>query len=143
IAVVTFVLFPVAIERWRSRGDSSFGAADAPHRAISRRRLWSAAGCLPVLALCWYLAGPPWHLERNHDAVEWHEQMHYGGVQALDKGFLPDIGPAATSYGPGAQLMVYEAMKLAGAFDVESFRTAWAGQQFIGLMIVGTVAYLW
>jgi len=92
IAVVTFLLFPVAIERWRSRFGSSIGMVDRPRREIGRRSLVSTAGCVPVLALCWYLAGPPWHLERNHDSVEWHEQMHFGGLQAIDKGFLPDIG---------------------------------------------------
>jgi len=57
-------------------------------------------GQVLIVALCWYLAGPPWHLERHQRWIDWHEQMRLGGLQAISKGYLPFIGPAASPMAP-------------------------------------------
>jgi hypothetical protein len=93
--------------------------------------------------VCWYLAGPPWHIERHHRPIEWHEQLLLGPMQAMSKGFLPFIGPAATPYGPGAEILTYALTRGGGAFDLVSYRRAWAVQNFLAMLAVGVAAYWW
>jgi hypothetical protein len=144
-AIVTILVLPVAVHRIR-------GQIVVPADSQARRsnpgeawRRWSkgAAGVMVVASLTWYFAGPPWHLERHHRAIDWHEQALLGSLQAVSKGYLPFIGPASTQYGPGSQLMMYATMQALGHFDIPAFRTAWAVFNLIGLFIVGCVAYYW
>jgi hypothetical protein len=96
-----------------------------------------------VTVVTWYFAGPPWHLDRHHRSLDWHEQAHLGSLQAIAKGYLPFIGPASTQYGPGAQVMMYGVMRAVGQFDLPAFRTSWAVFQALGLFIVAGLAYFW
>lgn len=96
-----------------------------------------------ALLLAVYFAGPPWHLDRHHRAIDFHEQVHLGPLQAISKGYLPYVGPASTQYGPGSQLATYFFMKLTGHFDIVSFREANACFHFITLLVFCLVAFLW
>src|SRR2546425_270114 len=145
LAIATFLVFPVAIARWRSQPvadvESTVPVRELP--AIRPRWFPSTAGALVVLATCWYVAGTPWHLERHHRRIEWHEQMHLGALQAISKGYLPAVGPAASAYGPGSQILTYGVTKLMGPFDLVSIRKAWAAQHLLAVIVVGMAAYWW
>lgn len=144
IAIASFVLLPLAVERWRRQPDTPAGGAHPAAPDLDTAHWLAAAGsCVAMTSLCWYLVGPPWHLDRLHRVIEWHEQLHFGPLQALAKGALPSIGPAATPYGPGSEILLYRLMKIAGPFDVLSSRIAWAAQNFAALLIFSTAAALW
>jgi len=81
--------------------------------------------------LAWYIYGPPWNLERNHREIEYHEQVHLGPLQAIEKGYLPYVGPASSQYGPGSQLLTYAVMKWSGHFDLLGYRAAGAWIQLL------------
>jgi hypothetical protein len=145
VTILTILVLPVAVHRIRGQVSAALG--DRTRRSNPpeawRRWLKRAAGAMVVIALAWYFAGPPWHLERHHRTIDWHEQAHLGSLQAISKGYLPFIGPASTGYGPGSQLMMYETMQALGHFDIPAFRSAWAVFDLIGLFIVAGVAYYW
>jgi hypothetical protein len=145
LSIATFLLFPVAIQRSRMQAKADLAPpAIFPQRPRKWHRwILAIAGQAAVTALCWYLAGPPWHLERYHRSIEWHEQMHFGSLQAIAKGYLPAVGPAATPYGAGSQMLIVGVMKRLGGFNLASFRTAWVTQHFLAVLVVGTVAYWW
>jgi hypothetical protein len=145
IAIATFVLLPLAVERWRRQSNDTppGGAHLAAPDLETAHWLATAGSCVAMISLCWYLAGPPWHLDRLQRVIEWHEQLHFGPLQALVKGALPSIGPAATPYGPGSEILLYRLMRIAGPFDVVSSRIAWAAQNFAALLMFSTAAALW
>jgi hypothetical protein len=76
--------------------------------------------------LSWYVAGPPWHLERNHREIDHHEQVNLGPLQAIEKGYMPYTGPASSQYGPGSEMLTFAVMKWSGHFDLLSYREAGA-----------------
>jgi hypothetical protein len=144
LAVVTTLVLPLAIERWRSGPDASLPPTDVA--ADTRPRpAWAAilAGQSLVIALCWFLGGPPWHLDRHHRVIDWHEQLHLGPLLAIHQGHLPFVGAAATPYGPASQWLTSGLMRVVGSFDIVSFRTAWAIQQFAATLAVGVAAVWW
>jgi len=115
----------------------------APQSA-PRFSLWSrtAAKVLLALGISLYLAGPPWHLDRLHRGIDFHEQLHLGPLQAIDKGHLIDVGPAATAYGPGSQLVTYRFMKSTGHFDIVSYREAGAFIFLVTMFVFCLIAFL-
>src|SRR3954469_9957212 len=144
LAVVTTLVLPLAVERWRVGRDASSSPTDVA-ADVRRRPAWATilAGQSLVIALCWFLGGPPWHLDRHHRVIDWHEQLHFGPLLAIRQGHLPFVGAAATPYGPGSQWLTSELMKAVGSFDIVSFRTAWASQQFAATLAVGIAAAWW
>ena len=145
IALLTMLVLPVAVHRARGRVPAPVECQPRRSTLAGRWRSWArrAAGVLIVAALALYFAGPPWHLERHHRTLDWHEQAHLGSLQAISKGYVPYIGPASTQWGPGSQLLIYATMRATGQFDIVSFRTAWAIFNLIGWLIVLGVAYYW
>jgi len=151
IAILTVVVFPVAVERWRPAKDADAVFAEPRPQPAERptvRRRWVSRitdmiGIIAVVAASWYFAGPPWNLERHHRVIDWHEQLHLGSLQAISKGYLPYIGPASTVYGPGSQILTYEVMNRSGHFDIVSFRTTFAASAFLALLAVSVAAYWW
>jgi hypothetical protein len=145
LAIGTIVLFPVAIERWRSHPEpAAVAPAEWAVAPTPTRRWWSTtAGIVAIVAVAWYFTGPPWNLERLHRGIDWHEQLHLGPLQAISKGYLPYIGPASVVYGPGSQILTYEIMARAQRFDIVSFRSAFAAFNFAALVVVGIAAYWW
>ena len=146
VAVGTVVVLPVACEWWRAAPEARTSARDAPSpRPGSTRRSWRSTlgGLVAVVALAWYLGGPPWHLDRHHRFIDSHEEAHLGPLQAVSKGYLPYVGPASTQYGPGSQVLLYQVMRHSDGFDIVSFRTAWAAYHFTALLAVAVAAYVW
>lgn len=145
LAIATFVVFPSAIDRWLGGwGDQqppreSTLPPEAP-RSRNRVVLGQVAGIVAALAIGWYFAGPPWHMDRHHRSIDHHEQFHLGSLQAIDKGYVPYVGPASTPYGPGAQFLTYSWMKLRG-FTVVSFRESELVFQLITFVAVGVLAH--
>jgi hypothetical protein len=144
LSIGTFLVLPVAIERWR-RGSRPMPTGVGLVTDPIGRRSWAAtvAGLALVVGLCWFLGGPPWHLERHHRVIDWHEQLHFEPLLAMRQGYLPFVGPAASTYGPGAQRLTFGLMRLLGSFDLVSFRTAWAIQHFLAVLVVGVAACWW
>src|SRR5262249_53555455 len=95
-------------------------ASDEPRRVP--RKIQLGAKLVVAAILAWYVAGPPWHLERLHGEINGHEQVNLGPLQAIEKGYLPYVGPAASQYGPGSQFLTYAIMKWSGHFDLLSYR---------------------
>jgi len=145
LSIATFLLLPVAIEHWRSRAcaDADISAAILERPVAPVHRVTAIGGALVMFAWCWFVAGMPWHLERHHRSIEWHEQMHFGALQAISKGYLPAVGPAATPYGPGSQVLTYSLAKLMGPLDLVSIRQAWVAQHLIAVLLVGLAAWWW
>lgn len=104
-----------------------------PGRGIAARLLLS-------VSLACLFAGPPWNLHRHHRGIDYHEQIHLGPLQAIDKGHLPAVGAASTQYGPGSQLLTYLSMKASGRFDMVGYREAGAWFHFLSTLIVLCVA---
>jgi len=133
VAAATFLLFPSFFSyllKPQARttpaplpaGDAADSARSTGSAHPSRAWLRGAGKMALALTLAWFFAGPPWHLERHHRPIDFHEQVHLGPLQAIDKGYLPYIGPASTQYGPGSQLATYLFMKGVGHFDIVGFR---------------------
>ena len=141
MAIVTFLLCPLAIYRLHSSSRKAYRSVDRLNAGYGWIR--TLCGSLALVALMWYFAGPPWHLERHHRAIDWHEQAVLGPLQAISKGYVPYIGPASTQYGPGAQVLLYTLMTQQRHFDIVSFRTACAILNFAALVAAGLAAYCW
>jgi hypothetical protein len=101
-----------------------------------------AAGMATAVALAYYFFGPPWYLDRQTGAVDYHEDVHFGGLQAISTGDVPYIGPAAIQYGPGAQLLSYLYMRHVGTFSVLGARESWALFHWAGATIFFVVLFL-
>ena len=143
IGIGTFTLLPAAVEWWRAPGTGIRDGASATATAAPRNWMAWIGGALVIVALAWWFAGPPWHLDRHHRNFESHEEAHLGPLQAVDKGYTPYLGPASTQYGPGAQVLMYRLMRLAGPFDMVSYRTAWATIHFGAVLAMALAAYCW
>jgi hypothetical protein len=146
LAIVTFLVFPVAVERWRTEEHAPKAEPNQPStvRPATRWRWVSRViGTIGIVAVVWYFAGPPWNLHRHHRVIDWHEQLHLGSLQAISKGYLPYIGPASTVYGPGSQILTYAVMTLSDQFDIVSFRTSFAVFDLAALLILGIAACWW
>ena len=143
LGIATFLVFPPALHRLlfsHSSGsaDSSF---DLEKSRSGRGRLKIVVGIIAAIAIALIFLGPPWHLEKLHRSVDFHEQVHLGPLQAINKGFLPFIGPASTQYGPGSQVFMYETMKLSGQFNLLGYREAVLALHLITGFVVCLVAY--
>jgi hypothetical protein len=109
--------------------------AQRPARLVTR-----IAGSLVVVAAAWLFAGPPWNVAHHHRPIDFHEQVHLGPLQAIDKGITPFVGPAATQYGPGSQLLTYGYMKAVGGFTVVGYRETTLLFNLVTLIAVGLLA---
>ena len=101
-----------------------------------------ALGVASAVALAYYFYGPPWYLDRYTGGIDYHEDLHFGGLQAISEGHLPYIGPAAIQYGPGAQLLSYLYMHDIGTFSVLGARESWALFHWLGATIFFAAVFL-
>ncbi|HMF94769.1 MAG TPA: hypothetical protein VKE96_10765 [Vicinamibacterales bacterium] len=138
VAVATVLVVPLAVARWRT--PTAVWSSTSVDQLSARRHLSWLLGACAAAALVWYVAGPPWNIDRHHRAVDFHEQALLGPLQAMAKGYLPYIGPASTQYGPGCQLLLYAAMVRLGRFDIVGFRTACAALNFLALLALAIAA---
>jgi hypothetical protein len=106
------------------------------------RAAWVTAGILTALALAYYFYGPPWYLTRTTTVIGGQEGVFLAGIQAISKGNVPYIGPAAIQYGPGAQLLSYLFMKHVATFSIVGFRESWALFHWAGASIFFVAVFL-
>ena len=128
------------------------GAAATAVEAIDRARrrfpgaavIRVTAGLLTALGLAYYFYGPPWYLNRTSGSVSlgYQEDLYLGGLQAIYKGAVPYIGPAAIQYGPGSQWFSYEYMRHFATFSVVGFRESWAMFEWVGASLLFVVFFL-
>ncbi len=123
---------------------ASAGASATPagSRAAWLRFGLGLAGVATAIGLAWYFYGPPWYLSRSTAPIGYQEDVFLAGLQAISKGQLPYIGPAAVQYGPGAQLMSYLFMRHVFTFSVIGFRESWATFQWVGASILFVAFFL-
>lgn len=133
--VIVFVV-PTALRRLFPPEPAAAEVVETPHRLLR------VVGIGVVIAFAWFVAGPPWNVERHHRPIDFHEQVHLGPLQAIAKGEMPFIGPAATQYGPGSQVLMYEYMTRTGRFTVVGFRETNLLFHAITLTAAGLIA-LW
>jgi hypothetical protein len=144
LAIATLLILPAAVDRWlepSTRTHRSSGRKPKPRPSGAAKFLQNASGIIAAVIAALYFAGPPWHVDRHHRAIDTHEQAHLGQLQAIDKGYLPYVGPASTQYGPGSQVLTYGLMKASGHFDIVAFRQAQLAIHFGTFVIVAIVAY--
>jgi len=138
IGLTVFLVFPHLIAAIVT-GIRAPESAQTP----AQRGRWPMVAIKLVLAaaMAWFYFGPPWHVEEHRGPVDYHEQAHLGPLQAIDKGYLPYIGPASTQYGPGSQLFLYEHMKYTGKFTIPGFRQADASIHFLAGLIFSILMF--
>ena len=119
LGVGTFLVLPRVMATGAERRDES-------RRGTQECVRYKALKIVLAAGMAWYIAGPPWNLERYHTEIDGHEQVNLGPLQAIAKGYLPYVGPASSQYGPGSQLLTYGIMKGSGHFDLLSYRAAGA-----------------
>ncbi len=156
VAIFTTLVLPLVLRAWL--WPSPLGAAPAPVAVGGWRR---RGAVLAAAGLAFYFAGPPWNLQRHAEAmpgyyhaseryhttgavaqaIDPHEQIHLGPLQAIDRGSLPYVGPASNHYGPGWQLCAYAYMKASGRFDVTGSREATALCHFLTTLIFALVVF--
>ena len=139
LALGTFIVLPLGIRRLLTAPPEALFADPAPDPP--RGWLRRVSGLLIVLAAVVLLAGPPWNVARHHRPIDFHEQVHLGPLQAIDKGYLPFVGPASTQYGPGSQLITYLYMSTTGRFDIVGYREANLLFHFLTMAAVGVMAW--
>jgi hypothetical protein len=139
IAIAVFLVLPVAITRWLTATPPS----SVPLPVTLRRRpiWWWSIELTLLLAAVWYLVGPPWNVAIHHRAIDLHEQVHLGPLQAVDKGHLPYLGPASTQYGPGTQLALYAYMSMTEQFNLVGFREAFLLVHLICVALFAVLAH--
>ncbi len=145
LSVVTFLVLPSLVRRgltWARGAGEPSAQGHAVRAPLLRHPLQTAVGLVAALLITWFFAGPPWHIERHHRPIDFHEQVHLGQLQAIDKGYLPYIGPASTQYGAGSQVLTYAWMKVTGRFDIVGFRQANVLFHLVTFGAVAIVAYL-
>lgn len=140
IAIVALVVVPPIWRRVMAVDSTTPTPPSPPPPAAPASRRNSAFAVVVVIALAWFAAGPPWHLDRHHRGIDHHEQVHLGPLQAIDKGYTPYVGPASTQYGPGSQLIQYFYMKTIGGFTVVGHRESLVAINFLAFITVGIVA---
>lgn len=155
IAVFTFLIGPAFCYRLLCSARCSTTAADVSGVSTSpseeevnplrwyQRPLFARTGVICVsLAISLFYAGPPWNVDVCHRAIDPHEQVHLGPLQALHRGSLPYIGPASIQYGPGAQCFAYLYMKLTNQFSIVGYRESQALCHFVTLFILCITVFL-
>lgn len=138
VGVVTVLFLPVAFRRLFPDDDEATAPA-----AVEPAQHWLArlAGLVVVVALAWLFAGPPWNVARHHRAIDYHEQVHLGPLQAISKGHLPFVGPASTQYGPGSQWLTYQFMTRVSDFTIVGYREATLAIHLATTLAVGLLAW--
>jgi hypothetical protein len=133
-----------ALEAVTAAGPAPQAAAAAARRIRGTGFSRVTVRLLTPLGLACYFYGPPWYLSRTFGSVPISDQedLYLGGLQAISKGAVPYIGPAAIQYGPGSQLIPYLLMRHVYAFSVVGFRESWATLQWAGASVLFVVFFL-
>jgi hypothetical protein len=134
---------PTGWRAWFARSFTSTQTATATPVDITLRDVARVSlKVLSAIAIAYYFFGPPWYVADYIGGVDYHEDVHLGGIQAILRGDLPYIGPAASQYGPGAQLASYLYMKHIGGMSLVGFRESFALFHWLGATIVLLALFL-
>jgi hypothetical protein len=119
---------PGSWRQWLARSLAGEQPAEPPvvEQATWNPRLALIAKLVLAVALAAYFFGPPWHVDQQQQQIDYHEDVHFGGLQAISLGAVPYVNQASIQYGPGTQLFIYLYMKHVGGFSVVSFRESFA-----------------
>lgn len=99
----------------------------------------------PFLATCatvWYLWGPPFGQGPSNSPVDYHEVVHWKGIQASLDGSLPYVGAGSSQYGPLTQLTQILLLKYVFEPSVETIRLSTYVIHFAALLFFVGVAFL-
>jgi hypothetical protein len=107
-------------------------ATEANH-GLAWRKLRPLLLVLAGIATATYFYGPPWGQRPMGGPIDYHETVHFSGLQAIQLGRLPYVGAASDQYGPASQLFMFGWMKLIGGFDLSGFREAFAAQHWLAV----------
>ena len=129
---------------------NSTRAADIPssvralevHQSPTRRKRRPLFLVVVAFAVATYFYGPPWGQRPLGGPINYHEIVHFTGLQAILHGQLPYIGSASDQYGPVSQLFIFGWMKLISGFDLSGFREAFAAQHWLAVAFVCVVLLL-
>jgi hypothetical protein len=92
--------------------------------------------------IAYYFYGPPWYMNSTKAAIGYQEDVFLQGIQAISKGWIPYIGPAAEQYGPGAEFFSYLYMRHVSGLSVVGFRESWAVFEWLGATILFVAMFL-
>jgi hypothetical protein len=118
-----------------TRGTGGIPGIEA-HHGLAGRRLRPLLLAIAGIATATYFYGPPWGARAMGGPIDYHETVHFTGLQAIQIGDLPYIGSASDQYGPGTQLFIFGWMKLIGDYDLSGFREAYAAQHWLAIAFV-------
>jgi hypothetical protein len=113
-----------------------------PARATLRRALRPVLAVIAGATTATYFYGPPWGLRPLGGPIDFHETVHFTGLQAINSGALPYIGAGSDQYGPLSQLFLFSWMKLIGGFTLAGVREAFAAQHWLAVAFVCIVVLL-
>jgi hypothetical protein len=119
-AVATALQQPGSWRKWANELVPARGRDGADDSAAHPRRAVGALKLLCAAAVAAYFFGPPWHLPPT--ALDYHEALTMGGVQAVRTGSLPYLDAAAVQYGPAAQLVNAAYVAVVGPLSADGFR---------------------
>jgi hypothetical protein len=117
-------------------------AGDRNIHSTATHRLRPLLLVITGIATATYFYGPPWGARPLGGPIDYHETVHFTGLQAIRLGELPYVGAASDQYGPGSQLFNYCWMRLIGGFDLAGFRQAYAAQHWLAVAFVCALALL-
>lgn len=128
IGLLTVLVFPAVFYALLSPRIDLQRSTASPDRIDKRSiRYLNIFGKVALaLGFAWYFAGPPWNLDQLKRFVDVHEQVHLGPLQAIQRGFVPYLGPASIQYGPGMQSFQYVYMEQTRAFSLVGLRETFA-----------------
>ena len=95
-----------------------------------------------AILLAYYFYGPPWNLSSNPTRLDYHEDLHFSGYQAISKGYVPYVSAAANQYGPGAQVLSYLYMRHVATFSVIGARESWSAFHWVGASVFFVTLFL-
>jgi hypothetical protein len=149
LSILTFLILPSIFSRLLSQPIVSDGGNETntavPYMVTTTNRLPLFYRVVKVIILplliAFLLFGPPWNISRTPLSIDFHEQVHLGPLQAIEKGYLPNIGPASQQYGPGTQLITYAYMDWSNQFNMVGFREAQGLIYWISFSIFAVIAF--
>ena len=113
-----------------------------PWTSRRRRYLILAAKLLVAVGLAAYFYGPHWTIAPHGGSIDYHEDVHLGGLQAISDGATPYVDQAAVQYGPGAQLFSYLFMHHVGGVSIVGFRESFAAMHWFGATVFFAALFL-
>lgn len=97
---------------------------------------------LAIVAGIWYLWGPPFGQGPTNTPVDYHEVVHWKGIQASLTGSTPYVGAGSNQYGPATQLIQVLLLKYVLEPSVETIRLSSYLIHFAALIFFVAVACL-